>query len=353
MTTAKEKETIATNGSQAEDEEVKRRTWLAAQVALTATAMFGPIASAPPSRRLTADDVEAISNLTAALTTSDRQYGGGRARDQAFHYLRTIVQPALLVADDQPGKGEAFAAATQFILRVASMYRDTNGPDISSTLISKATSYAEESGDPALLAWVLARHGEQDMHEHADRAVVYTDAAVALSRKAPPMARAFLLAKHALALSHVGDRSETLRVLGRMWNAYDQAGRSYEPAWVRPYELGHLLHDEGLCYSNLGMGAQAVAASEESMRAEGRRIQFARPRAFTLHLQAIGHLQNREIDQACSVGHELVQIAARLSSSRINERVNALLWRMIPYQDVAEVRDLREAARLLRVEPSR
>lgn len=54
-----------------------------------------------------------------------------------------------------------------------------------------------------------------------------------------------------------------------------------------------------------------------------------------------------------SVGHELVQIAARLSSSRINERVNALLWRMIPYQDVAEVRDLREAARLLRVEPSR
>jgi len=224
------------------------------------------------------------------------------------------------------------------------MQLDAGNAAASRALLGAALPLAQETGDPVVVAWVLARFGEQDMHENrVDRALAYTGGAAAMTRRSPPGARSFILAKHALAVSMTGDRTETLRVLGQVHDAYEKAGSGGEPGWMRCYGLEHLRHDEGRCLNYLGMGDEAVRAAEESMRA--RRL--SRQKAFSLAVQAIGHAHSKDkaVDRACEVGHELIAITSQLASDRVRAQLANVLNALRPYRTSAPVRRLIEAAR--------
>lgn len=210
---------------------------------------------------------------------------------------------------------------------------------------------AYEIDDLTLAAWVLARRGEQEIHEamitcgeagkHVDQAMAYTGAAVSLASRSPPMARAFIVTKQALSASVAGDRTTALGALAECWRAYEQAGAMEEPPWMKMYGWGHLRHEEARCYYHLGMGADAVRAAEDSMRVRTE----TRPRAFSLGVQAIGYIQaDQDIERACAIGHELVRLADQLGSRRVTIRLGEVLQVLIPYQGQPDVEDLREAA---------
>ena len=77
--------------------------------------------------------------------------------------------------------------ATEFMLRVASLDLDGGHTQASRTLLGIASGLAHESSDLALNAWVLARWGEQKIHEKdLGQALAYTRAAAELARQAPP-----------------------------------------------------------------------------------------------------------------------------------------------------------------------
>jgi transcriptional regulator with XRE-family HTH domain len=331
-----------------EEDPVQRRTWLAGVAGLTlsrASAALMPSASTPIPPTVAAADVGVIRDMLAALTASDRQFGGGHARGYATDYLWNVVRPRLSAHADEMVLRDMFTASTEFALRVASMHLDAGHARTSRTLLATASSLAQESDDLTLSAWVLARQGEQEIHEkNVDRAVAYTGGAVALARQAPPATRAFIVTKHALALSMTGDRPATLRVLGKVRDAYDKAGGPAEPAWMSLYGWGHLRHEEGRCYYNLGMGREAVQAAEESMQVQSR-DRFARPRAFSLGVQAIGYAQAKEIEKACIASQELVAVAGQLASERVRIRLAEVLQALREYRNLAAVRDLHEAAR--------
>jgi hypothetical protein len=101
---------------------------------------------------------------------------------------------------------ELIVLATEFVLRVASLQLDAGYTQASRRLLGAASSLAHETGALTLNAWVLARRGEQKIHEKdAGQALAYTRAAAELVRQASPAARAFILAKYALALSLTGE----------------------------------------------------------------------------------------------------------------------------------------------------
>ncbi len=310
------------------------------------TTAAGPSRAAeliPPT--VAAGDVAVIRDMLRAMTASDRQFGGTHARRYASYYLGSLVQPRLHAHGDARILRDLFAVSTEFALRVASMHLDAGDARMSRRLLGTAGSLAEESEDLTLAAWVLARRGEQEIHErNVDRALAYTGSATAMARQAPPGARAFLLTKHALALSMTGARTETQRVLGEVWDAYDKLGSATEPEWMGVYGWSHLRHEEGRCYYNLGMGEEAAQAAAESMQVRSRE-RFARPRAFSLGVQAIGHAQAEEVDQACAVGRELVAVASQLASDRVRLRLAEVLGALRPYRSLAAVQDLYEAAR--------
>jgi transcriptional regulator with XRE-family HTH domain len=313
---------------------------------------FGGTTTAVPARpgvsipRMVAmADVAVIRDMLRVLTASDRQFGGAHAREYATNYLGNLVLPRLRAHGDARVLRELLAVSTEFALRVASMHLDAGDGRMSRRLLGTAGSLAQETDDLTLAAWVLARRGEQEIHErNTDRALAYTGGAAAMARQAALGARAFLLTKHALALAMTGERKETQRVLGEVWDAYDKVGSAAEPEWMRVYGRGHLRHEEGRCYYWLGMGEEAARAAEESMQIRSR-DRFARPRAFSLGVQAIGHAQANDVDKACVVGQELVAVAGQLASDRVRIRLVEVFRALRPYRSVAAVQELYEAAR--------
>ncbi len=291
----------------------------------------------------TAVDIAMIRSVLEALTTHERQFGGGDARAYAVDYLRRIVWPRLDATASTPVFVDLCALAAEFSLRAASMQLDAGHADASRDLLGAGLSLAQQTGSPVMVAWVLARFGELDVREkRVDRAVAYTSGAAAMARRSPPRARSFILAKHALALSLTGDRGATLRVLDKAQNSAGIDGNG-EPPWMHCYGIEHLRHDQARCLINLGMGDQAIPAAEESMRAR----QLSRPRAFSLAVQAIGHIQSKDnaVDRACQIGSELVTVTSQLASDRVRVELTRVLSVLQPYRTSAAARELAEAAR--------
>jgi hypothetical protein len=300
--------------------------------------------SAHGALTVTMDDIGVIRNMLAALTTSDRQFGGGHARAYAADYLHAVVWPRLHAPCDDSVRHDLIVVATEFMLRVASLDLDGGHAQASRTLLGIASGLAHESSDLALNAWVLARWGEQKIHEKdLGQALAYTRAAAELARQAPPAARAFILTKYALALSMTGERTATLHSLDEARNAYGKSGDGSEPDWMGNYGWGHVRHEEGRCYCNLGMGSEAVQAEEESMQVRSRE-QFARPRAFSLGILAMGHAQAGQIEQACDISHDLVTLTMQLTSSRVQIRLSEVLEALDDHKSLPAVRGVHEAA---------
>jgi len=110
------------------------------------------------------------------------------------------------------------------------------------------------------------------------------------------------------------------------------------------YGLEHIRHDEARCLNNLGMGDGSVIAAEESMRF--RRL--SRPRAFSLAVQAIGHIQSKDkaVDRACEeIGSELVAVTSEIASDRVKVELARVMTALRPYRRSAAVRELADAAR--------
>jgi transcriptional regulator with XRE-family HTH domain len=294
---------------------------------------------------VSAEDVATIRTMVRSLTSADRQFGGRDAREAALSFLRSVVRPRLHAPATDAVREDLFAAATEFALRTASMHLDAGDPDTSRRLLSAAFGMARETGDPTLTGWVLSRMGEQAIFEQRiGEARGYTSAAVEFAGKAPPVAHAFLLVKQALSLSLIGDRSETRTVLGKVHDSLERGDGSGEPPWIGSYGWPNLRHDEGLCNYHLGLGIRAAEAAEESMRDEARR-QYARPHAFSLGLQACGYAIAGEVEQACVIAGEFIDLAGGLSSVRVQARLREILTLLAEHRDADEVENLVEKAR--------
>ncbi len=301
-----------------------------------------------------AGDADVIRDMLRALTAADRQFGGAHARQQAGDFYAEIVQPRLYARTNLRTHRELCSVATEFALRVSAMNLDASRVRASRGFLGAAVGASHETDSPALTAWVLARRGEQEIDEQGmstalddpdavERALSYTAGAVAMSERAAPLARAFILTKRALALSCAGDEAGTLGVLGQMWDAFDRAGAVDEPEWMQAYGWGHLRHEEARCLANLRLGQRAVEASEESMQVRKN----PKPWAFSLAVQAIGHVHAGELDHACGVAAELVDLASRLDSHRVRARVMDVATALRPHRMLPAVRDVQDSARTL------
>jgi hypothetical protein len=177
-----------------------------------------------------------------------------------------------------------------------------------------------------------------------------------MAGRATPSARAFVLGKHALALSigGEGNKSAALRVLNEVRDTYERAGAvsvSGEPHWTSIYGWAYLRDDEGHCYRNLGMGMPAAEAAGDALRARGS-MGYTRLQAFSTAVKAAGYAQANEVEQACVTGHELVALAGRLESARVTSRLAELLDALTPHGELAAVQELRDAARPLLARPA-
>ncbi|MEU3985133.1 hypothetical protein AB0F77_34570 [Streptomyces sp. NPDC026672] len=272
---------------------------------------------------LTSGDVVVIRSMLTSLTASDHQFGGGHARAYAIDYLQQVVQPRLHTHMSDPVRCEMFQIAAEFAVRVAWMHFDVGQNDVSGRFLALALATSQEADDRTLTAWVLAMRGLQSVK-----------------------ARAFIIGKAALAASLAKEEAATLSLLGQAREFYDKAGGTDEPAWSEIYDEAYVRDEEGNCYRNLGWGEEAAKAEEDAMHLrESGKNGYARLRAFSLAVQAVGHIQAGELEQGCAVGMDLVTLLPAFSSQRVQRRLHEVLSAARPHSNESAVRDLYEVAR--------
>src|SRR5262249_3968958 len=98
----------------------------------------------PSTWAVTTSNVAVIRQMLAALTASERQFGGGHGWAYARDYLRTVVLPRLHDRVDPRVRDDLFGVATEFTLRVASMFVDAGQPIPARKLLGLAGSLAQE-----------------------------------------------------------------------------------------------------------------------------------------------------------------------------------------------------------------
>lgn len=318
------------------------------------------LSAAPADVRIEQGDVMAMRAMLTTLTISDRQFGGQHTLQHAADYFQTMIAPRLRSPAPDSDRRALQSLATEFLLRVAALHLDAGQARTAHTYLGKALTLTHEAEDVTLMAWVLSRMGEYEIHQallarhhgnldewarRVGQAMGYTSGAAAMVERSAPSAKAFLLSKHALAVAMSGDRGATMRILRQVRLSAEQAGSTPEPPWMGSYGWEHVRHEEARCFYTLGLGDEAVRAVQDSLPARTG----TRPRAFSLGVQALGHLQTSDlsVDQACTLTQELISCIRRVRSDRLVLRLGEIMRALKPHARVATVKELQETARPL------
>jgi hypothetical protein len=120
--------------------------------------------------------------------------------------------------------------------------------------------------------------------------------------------------------------------------------------WLRLFDAAELDAVHGLTLASLPgitslQGTEAIGRLISS--AASRTPTAVRSRALDLTTLAWLHLADGAVDECVKAGSEAVDLAGRLSSARLLDRMNLLLVKLALSPDIAELRDLSERVNTL------
>jgi hypothetical protein len=133
-------------------------------------------------------------------------------------------------------------------------------------------------------------------------------------------------ANEAWAHAILGDREQTVRALGR---AHDELARAQGPVapWVSFFGPADLEALAGMAWLELGAHEPArLADARENLTASVARrgSGMTRSRAFELTALAVATLLDGDAEAGLTVGHEAVDLAERVRSVRVLDRLAPL-----------------------------
>jgi transcriptional regulator with XRE-family HTH domain len=316
-----------------------------------ASVLGDQMASANPHRAreqeripVTATDIVIVRDMLASLTAVDHQRGGGFARYTADTFFREVIKPRLAAPGPNGLLIQFRAAAAEFQIRTAWMHLDVADHAGARAAAREACGLAQQSGDLAVCSWTLAMSALLETWlGNTATAVAYGHTAVGLATGGPPLVRAFAHGKLARALAASGDSGKAQAALVTASSLFDSA-RSHDddrvPEAIRDgYSGAYILDEEAHCFRDLGMHGIALERSQQSLDLRGA-DRFTRNRAFATGNRALTLAKLGEIDQASAGAVELLKLAATLDSSRVTQRMEAVVTELEPFRSVRAVTEL-------------
>ncbi|MBI1758787.1 MAG: helix-turn-helix transcriptional regulator [Actinobacteria bacterium] len=191
--------------------------------------------------------------------------------------------------------------------------------------LESARGFAEASGDPALVAFILgASHGFTAIYTgRAALGLRRCGIAVEWARRSGNRRlTAFTLTIGARAWAKLGEPVECQRMLEEadaVLSRHDPDGP--DPAWLAVFDGAALQGHRGSCLLDLGRPGDAIdPLSEQDARAPGV---FVRNRAIWLLDRAAAHVELEQVEAACTDVRAAWDAAAGTSSLRIMRRLRA------------------------------
>jgi tetratricopeptide (TPR) repeat protein len=272
----------------------------------------------------------------------DQRHGGGHLRWMVSTYLHREVAPLLQGSyTDRTGR-ELFAAASLLTRRAGMMAYDCGRHGLAQRYFVQALRLAHATSYRALGAHVLASMAHQAIDlGHPTEAVQLVRAARDGARNsAPSTLVAKVAVMEARAYATLGDARACTGALGQAADAFDRADPTHDPEWVQSANEAYLRSQFGQCYLDLGRPDEA--AQQLSASLAGHRPEHVRRRAMAAALFARAHLGRHDLETACNVGGEAIDLAARLRSQRSLDCISELQRRLTPHRHERPAREFIE-----------
>ncbi|NJP99915.1 transcriptional regulator [Streptomyces sp. PLAI1-29] len=338
-------------------------------------------------------DVQAVRDMTAALTELDHRYGSGHVRPVVVHYLNSVVSGLLGGSYREAVGRELFAAVARLTELAGYMAVDTGQPGLAQRYYIQALRLAQAAGDRGFGGYVLAAgmsHLAASLGNPREIAQLARAAQEGARGHVTPRAEAMFLAAEARGHALMGDAAAFQTVAGRALAALERAGApgrpgsggttagagagpagaegtagtaetagapavagtpggtgngtggGDDPAWIAHFDAAYLADELAHGHRDLGEADPARRRAEEALAGHpGSRV---RRRAIGLLLLAAAQTQAREIEQACDSGTRALDLLGGLRSGRCMEYLEDLQQRLKPFGDEPVVREFGERA---------
>jgi len=281
------------------------------------------------SRQVTIRDVEALHIYQQQFLDLDRRHGGGHSRSLLAQWLHAEVEPLLAgTYTDRVGR-QLFAAVAELTGQVAFMSYDIGDHGLAQRHFIQALRLAKAADHTGFGAHILANMSTQAVYlQQPGDAVRLARAAVdGARRRADASLMARLYTAEACAHAVAGDARGCAAALRLAERAADKTGGSDHPAWASYFTPAHLAGTAIRCLRDLGH-------TKDAFRYAGQALDLGEGsvRTRTLHTALIGSVYatgpSAEPEQASQLGHDALDLADRVHSRRVSDRIADLYHRL-------------------------
>ena len=271
----------------------------------------------------------------------DSKYGGGNWKANSVTACLQERAVPLLNGSFTDGVGRELFSVTAELSRLAGWTAfDVGQHDAAQRHFIQALRLARAGGDVQLGCYVLTTMAMQTLlRGFASEAIDMTQGAFQRAKgQAAPRVLAFTKLIEARAHARDGDAKAASTALAASESLLGQArDGGEEPAWIDFYHHARLSADAAEVFRDLKNPKAALAwNAQAATMAPGV---FTRSVGMRLAIVGTAHLQDRDLDHGLQLGHQAVDILARVQSTRALDYVREFNTALTPWRREPAVRD--------------
>jgi len=312
-----------------------------------------PDASHRGGRRVTIADVDALRACQQQFLDLDRRHGGGQFRAFLAEWLHREVQPMLHGSyTDRVGR-QLFAAVAELTGQVAFMSYDIGDHGLAQRHFIQALRLAKAADHAAFGAHILANMSTQAVYlQQPGEAVRLARAAIDGGRgRSAISVMARLHTAEACAHAIAGDDRSCTTALKLAEDATAKIDGSDQPAWAGYFTPAHLAGTAIRCLRDLGRTKEALGYAEQALDlSEGSVRTRALHTALIASVYAAGSAA--EPDHASQLGHDALDLAERVRSRRVTDRIIELTQHLAAHRGNPAVNEVVRRARTMSRQPA-
>ena len=285
---------------------------------------------------------ESASQVLGLFLQLDAQLGG----DVLYAPLSQYVARMAVAVEQNPSDGLlAFGQLSQMAGWLAV---DGNRHGAARRFLTTAVYVGYEVGDPGLAASATAY-----LSLHAGyRGELGSALALAKTARATdetaltPLTRTMLATREARAHASMGNDRECLRALADVHRSFDRRGDEEEPLWLSYVDGVEVAAQEGACHLGLGRAREAEASLTRALNLLDQQAPHrVRDRVHYLSRLAKAHLLVPDVEQACAVATEALNLSEAIGSARVVERLGEFREALAPFAGTPAGREFAERMR--------
>jgi hypothetical protein len=305
-------------------------------------------APSPPADRHGANDVRVgLSDVAAVKATADTfaalddRFGGGHARHAVVQYLSHDVMPLLNGRYTEAVGRALFSTVAEATLLAGWMSYDSGRHGLAQRYLIQALRFAQDGGDRRLAGSILSAMSHQAtfLGRFTEGATLARAARMGIAGVATPTLLAQFHAMEARALARTGDQRAVHQALNEAERSLDRRNSGDEPEWITYFDDAELSAEAAHCFRDINSARRAVEHAGNAMSGIHVRSDF-----FATMVLADAHLRAGDIEEACRVTLDALDLGEQLRSARCVSYLREFRIALKPYGTTAFVRELHEQA---------